>query len=259
MDTVERALDALRRGEPVIVADGAERENEADLILAAEHATAERIRFMVRHTSGLICVALPGQRLDELDLLLMVPSNSESYGTAFTVSVDCLHGTTSGISAGDRATTIRALVDPTRRPEDFARPGHVFPLRARPGGVLQRPGHTEAAVDLTRLAGLTPAGVLCELVNPDGTMTRGAALLRFAEEHQLVTITIEQVIAFRRRHEKVVLLHRHCLTGQGPGADTCDCHLQLDLAMARIADDGRGVIVPLRTEPAGSAPLVALG
>src|SRR5882724_8992229 len=156
MDTVENALAALRRGEPVIVLDHPERENEADLILAAEQATAESIRFMVRHTSGLICVALPGDRLDELDLPLMVPANSESRGCAFTVSVDCRSGTTTGISAGDRATTIRALVDPTRRPEDFARPGHVFPLRAKPGGVLQRQGHTEAALDLTRLAGLAP-------------------------------------------------------------------------------------------------------
>lgn len=242
MDTVESALDALRRGEPVIVLDHAERENEADLILAAEHATAERVRFMVRHTSGLICVALPGERLDELDLPLMVPANSESFGTAFTVSVDCLSGTTTGISAGDRATTIRALADPARRPEDFDRPGHVFPLRAKPGGVLQRPGHTEAAVDLPRLAGLTPAGVLAELVNPDGTMTRGQALTRFAAEHALVTITVEQIVAFRRRHEKVVLLH-------------------LDCAQARMADDGRSVIIHLRTDQefVSPEPLVALG
>jgi 3,4-dihydroxy 2-butanone 4-phosphate synthase / GTP cyclohydrolase II len=198
-DRIEDALQAMARGEMVVVVDNEDRENEGDIILAAEHATPEAVAFMVRHTSGMLCVALPGERLDRLDLPLMVERNTETLRTAYTVTVDYRHGTTTGISAADRAATIRALVDPAVSPQDFNRPGHVFPLRAVPGGVLHRPGHTEAAVDLARLAGLRPGGVLAEIVNEDGTMARRPQLERFAREHDLVMITISDLIAYRRR------------------------------------------------------------
>ncbi len=201
---VEDALAAIARGEMVVVVDDADRENEGDLILAAEKATPEAIAFMVRHTSGLLCSPLTGERLDALDLPLMVPQNTESFRTAFTVSVDAIRGTTTGISAADRAATIAALVDPATRPEDLARPGHVFPLRARPGGVLERPGHTEAAVDLARLAGLRPAGVLAEIVNDDGTMARRPELERFAREHGLVMLAIADLVRYRGASEPLV-------------------------------------------------------
>ena len=173
---IEHAIDAIGRGELVVVVDDADRENEGDLIMAAERVTAERMAFMIRHTSGVICMPVEGARLDELYLPLMVANNTESQRTAFTVSVDARHGTTTGISAPDRATTVKALLDPATRPGDLARPGHIFPLRYRDGGVLKRAGHTEAAVDLARLAGCFPAGVLAEVVNDDGTMARLPAL-----------------------------------------------------------------------------------
>jgi 3,4-dihydroxy-2-butanone 4-phosphate synthase len=199
-DRVRAAVAAFARGELVVVVDDEDRENEGDLIMAAEKATPERVAFMVRHTSGLLCVPLPGERLDALGLPLMVPTNTESMRTAFTVSVDARRGTTTGISAADRATTIRALVDPSTRPDDLARPGHVFPLRYRPGGVLARPGHTEAAVDLARLGGSPrPGGVLAEVINPDGSMARRAELERFAAEHGLVLITIAELAAYLGR------------------------------------------------------------
>jgi 3,4-dihydroxy 2-butanone 4-phosphate synthase/GTP cyclohydrolase II len=194
---VQAAVAAIGRGEMVIVADDAERENEGDLIMAAEKATPEAIGFMIRHTSGVLCVPLPGERLDALRIPLMVPTNTEAMRTAFTVSVDAHQGTTTGISAQDRATTIRALVDPATRPDDLARPGHVFPLRAREGGVLARRGHTEAAVDLARLARLAPAGVLAELMNPDGSMARGPELELFAAEHHLEQLTVAELVDYR--------------------------------------------------------------
>jgi 3,4-dihydroxy 2-butanone 4-phosphate synthase / GTP cyclohydrolase II len=194
---IEDAVAAVARGEMVVVVDDVDRENEGDLIMAAEKVTAAAIAFMVRHTSGVICAPLTGERLDALEVGLMVPSNTESQRTAFTVTVDARHGTTTGISAADRAATIRALVDPATRPADLARPGHIFPLRARPGGVLARPGHTEAAVDLARLAGLTPAGVLAEVINDDGTMARMPELEQFAAEHGLVLISIADLAAYR--------------------------------------------------------------
>src|SRR5581483_8292988 len=202
---VEAAVAAIAAGGFVVVVDDEDRENEGDLIMAAERVTPEAIAFMVRHTSGLVCVGMTGERLDELDIGLMVERGTEALGTAFTVSVDVREGTTTGISAADRAATIRALVDPASAPADFARPGHVFPLPARPGGVLRRPGHTEAAVDLATLAGLSPAGVLCELVRPDGAMARGDDLAAFAAEHGLPLITIDELIAHRRRREQLVL------------------------------------------------------
>ncbi|MBK9178347.1 MAG: bifunctional 3,4-dihydroxy-2-butanone-4-phosphate synthase/GTP cyclohydrolase II [Acidimicrobiales bacterium] len=201
---IEEAVAAIARGDIVVVVDDEDRENEGDLIMAAEFATPEAIAFFVRHTSGVICVPLTGERCEELDLPLMVEHNTEAQRTAFTDSVDYRHGTTTGISAADRAATIRALIDPATRPGDLARPGHIFPLRYRPGGVLKRAGHTEAAVDLARMAGLYPAGVLCEIVNEDGTMARVPDLERFCAEHGLLLISIADLIRHRRRTEKLV-------------------------------------------------------
>ena len=205
-DSVDAAIVAIAAGGIVVVADDEDRENEGDLIMAADSTDAESIAFFVRHTSGLICIALTGERCDELQLPPMVAAteNTESHGTAFTCSVDLREGTTTGISAEDRAATITALADPTRRARDFNRPGHVFPLRARPGGVLKRAGHTEAAVDLARLAGRTPAGVLCEVVLDDGAMARIPDLALFAKQHSLPFISIADLIRYRRVNEKLV-------------------------------------------------------
>ena len=202
--TIPEAIEDVARGRMVIVVDDADRENEGDLIVAAEKVTPETIAFMVRYTSGVICMPLMGERLDELHIPLMVAANTDHQRTAFTVSVDARRGVTTGISAADRATTIRTLIDPETRPEDVLRPGHIFPLRYREGGVLRRAGHTEAAVDLARLAGLYPAGVLCETVNDDGTMARLPDLARFATEHDLRLISIADLIEYRRRREVLV-------------------------------------------------------
>jgi 3,4-dihydroxy 2-butanone 4-phosphate synthase/GTP cyclohydrolase II len=204
---IEDAIAAIGEGEMVIVVDDADRENEGDLIMAAEYATADKIAFFLNHTSGVICTPLTGDRLDALDLPPMVSesTNTESQRTAFTVSVDYRHGTTTGISASDRAATIAALIDPATRPADLARPGHTFPLRYRSGGVLKRGGHTEAAVDLARMAGLYPAGVLCEIVNQDKTeMARLPDLETFAKKHGLLLISIADLIRYRRQREKLV-------------------------------------------------------
>jgi 3,4-dihydroxy 2-butanone 4-phosphate synthase/GTP cyclohydrolase II len=201
---IENAIAAIARGELVIVVDDADRENEGDLIIAAESMTPEAMAFMIRHTSGVICMPVEGQRLDELRLPLMVADNTESQRTAFTVSVDARHGTSTGISAADRCTTVHALLADATRPEDLARPGHIFPLRYREGGVLKRAGHTEAAVDLARLAGLIPAGVICEISNPDGTMARVPELVPYAARHGLKMITIAQLIEHRRRTERLI-------------------------------------------------------
>jgi 3,4-dihydroxy 2-butanone 4-phosphate synthase/GTP cyclohydrolase II len=201
---IDSAIAAIQRGELVIVVDDADRENEGDLIMAAEAMTPDAMAFMIRHTSGVICMPLEGARLDELHLPLMVADNTESQRTAFTVSVDARMGTSTGISAADRSATVHALLDPATRPDDFARPGHIFPLRYREGGVLKRAGHTEAAVDLARLAGMQPAGVLAEVVNDDGTMARMPRLEQFAEEHGLQLISIADLIRYRRQREKLV-------------------------------------------------------
>ncbi len=203
-DPIEDAIAAIGRGELVVVVDDEDRENEGDLIMAAESATEQAIAFIVNHSSGVICAPLLDERADELDLPLMVAQNTEAMRTAFTITVDYRHGTTTGISAADRALTIRALVDPTTTAADFARPGHIFPLRGRPGGVLKRAGHTEAAIDLAQLAGLKPAGVLCEIVRPDGTMARVPDLIEFCSEHGLVFVSIADLIRYRRRNEKLV-------------------------------------------------------
>lgn len=197
-NTIEDALAALANGQMIVVVDDEDRENEGDLILAAEHATPASVAFMVRHTSGMLCVALQGDRLDELGLPMMVERNSDSMQTAYTVTVDYRHGTTTGISAADRSATIRALVDQKATGSDFNRPGHVFPLRAVEGGVLQRPGHTEATVDLARLAGLRPGGVLAEIVNDDGSMARRHDLEIFSRTHGLLIITIADLVNYRR-------------------------------------------------------------
>jgi 3,4-dihydroxy 2-butanone 4-phosphate synthase/GTP cyclohydrolase II len=202
--TIDDAVAAISRGEIVVVVDDEDRENEGDLIMAAEAATPESIAFFVRHTSGVICVPLTGDRLDELDIPLMVRENTESQRTAFTYSVDYRHDITTGISAGDRSRTIQGLIDPGTRPNDLARPGHIFPLRYSEGGVLKRAGHTEAAVDLARMAGLYPAGVLCEIVNDDGTMARVPDLVEFCREHDLLMISIAELVRYRRQNEKLV-------------------------------------------------------
>ena len=283
---IENAVAAIKRGEIVIVVDDADRENEGDLIMAAEAMTTEAMAFMIRHTSGVICMPVEGSRLDELRLPLMVADN-----TAFTVSVDARLGTSTGISAADRATTVHAVLDPATKPEDLARPGHIFPLRYREGGVLKRAGHTEAAVDLARLAGMHPAGVLAEVVNDDGTMARMPRLEAFAAEHGLQLISIADLIRYRRHREKLVRrvseariptrhgdftgyvfeslldgtehmafvcgevagkenvlvrVHSECLTGDVFGSMRCDCGLQLDAAMELIAREGTGVVVYLR-------------
>ena len=289
--TIPDAVAAIARGEIVVVVDDEDRENEGDLIMAAESATAEKIAFFVRHTSGVICTPLTGDRLDELDIPLMVRDNTEAQRTAFTYSVDFRHNTSTGISAADRAATIQALIDPATRPGDLARPGHIFPLRYAPGGVLKRAGHTEAAVDLARMAGMYPSGVLCEIVNDDGTMARVPDLVKFCKEHGLLLISIAELIRYRRQNEKLVKriseariptewgdftcyvyenvldgqqhvamvkgavqgqdnvlvrVHSECLTGDVFGSLRCDCGIQLDKSMERIAEEGLGVVVYLR-------------
>ncbi len=202
--TIEEALDEIAAGRMVIVTDDENRENEGDLVMAAEKVTPEAINFMVRHGRGLVCVPMTGERLDELELRQMVDRGGDHMGTAFTVSVDARQGVSTGISAAERAHTVRTLVDPRTRPSALVRPGHIFPLRAREGGVLRRPGHTEAAVDLARLADLYPAGVICEIMNEDGSMARVPDLLAFAERHGLRVITIADLIHYRMRHESLV-------------------------------------------------------
>lgn len=199
--TIDQALVTLADGRMIIVVDNEDRENEGDIVVAADVITADQIAFMMKHARGLICTPMTADRLDELDIPLMVTRNSDSMQTAFTVSVDYIPGTSTGISAQDRAATIRALVDPATRPQQLSRPGHIFPLRANSLGVLGRPGHTEAAVDLARLAGFSAAGVICEIANDDGTMSRLPQLVEFARTHDLPIITIEDLIEYRTATE----------------------------------------------------------
>ncbi|GGI07462.1 bifunctional 3,4-dihydroxy-2-butanone-4-phosphate synthase/GTP cyclohydrolase II [Egicoccus halophilus] len=289
--TIDEAVEIIRAGGMVIVVDDEDRENEGDLVLAADAATPEQLAFVVNHTSGVVCVPMFGEDLDRLRIPMMVVDNEDPKGTAYTVSVDAVEGTSTGISAADRARTIQVLADPDSGPLDVHRPGHVFPLRYHPGGVLRRPGHTEASVDLARLAGRRPAAVIAEVVNPDGSMARVPDLERFAAEHDLVIVTIADLVAHRREREQLVervavaklptpygdwrmigyrsdadgtesiallhgepegranvlvRMHSECLTGDVFRSLRCDCGPQLDLAMARIADEGEGVIVYLR-------------
>jgi len=281
---IEEVIEAISRGEMVVMVDDEDRENEGDLIIAAEDATPDKVGMMLRHTSGIICLPIVGERLDELDLPMMVTDNTDVRRTAFTVSIDAAQGTTTGISATDRCRTIKTVLDPDTKPGDLARPGHMYPLRYEPGGVLKRAGHTEAAVDLARLAGKYPAGVLAEIMNDDGTVARLPELERFAKEHELAMGTIADLIAYRRRTEKLVervvearvptghgtftavgyrslvddrqhlgdgeavltRVHSECLTGDVFGSLRCDCGQQLDQALARIGEAGRGVVLYIR-------------
>ncbi|MCL0087315.1 bifunctional 3,4-dihydroxy-2-butanone-4-phosphate synthase/GTP cyclohydrolase II [Dehalococcoidia bacterium] len=202
--TIPEAIEDLKSGKFIIVVDDEGRENEGDIIVAAEKVTPEAINFMAKHARGLICVPMNGKRLDELRIPLMVRENTAPFDSAFTVSVEARHKVTTGISARDRATTVKVLIDPTTRPDDIVSPGHMFPLRAREGGVLVRAGHTEAAVDLARLAGLYPAAVICEVMNDDGTMARLPDLERLATEYGFKIVSVAQLIAYRRRHDTLV-------------------------------------------------------
>jgi len=203
-NTIEEVLADIRDGKMVIITDDPSRENEGDLVMAAEKATPDAINFMVMHARGLVCTPITHERAQQLGLQRMVLENRESQKTAFTVSVDAAHGVTTGISAADRAAVARVLVDPNATPQDLVQPGHIFPLQAKEGGVLQRAGHTEAAVDLARLAGLQPAGVICEIMNDDGTMARLPDLLQFAAKHGLKIATVEDLIAHRRQNERLI-------------------------------------------------------
>jgi len=195
---IAAALDAMRAGIPVILLDDFDRENEADLIVAAEHITTDTMALMIRECSGIVCVCLPDEKVRALELPPMAPENGSRFGTPFTVSIEARHGVTTGVSAADRVTTIRAAIAHDARPDDVVRPGHVFPLRATPGGVLARAGHTEGSVDLARLAGLQPAAVLCELMNADGTMMRGEQIEQFAAERDFPILTIAELIQWRK-------------------------------------------------------------
>ena len=275
---IEDVIAAIARGEIVVMVDDEDRENEGDFIMAAEFASAEKLAFIVRYSTGVVCAPLTDERCDDLRLPLMVEQNTESQRTAFTDTVDLIEGTTTGISAADRAATLRGLSDPTLSFKSFARPGHIFPLRARNGGVLKRAGHTEAGVDLARLAGCEPAAVICEIQNDDGTMMRLPDLRKFCAEHNLLLSSIAQLIEYRRHNERLVermgeasvptvdniehlafvkgtitgkepvlvRVHSECLTGDVFGSRRCDCGPQLDTAMQLIDEAGAGVIVYLR-------------
>jgi 3,4-dihydroxy 2-butanone 4-phosphate synthase/GTP cyclohydrolase II len=294
LDPVEDAIADVAAGRAVVVVDDEDRENEGDLIFAASKSTPELMAFTIRHSSGVICVPMPGAILDRLEIPLMTPHNKDRMRTAYTLSVDARDGVSTGISAADRSHTAKVLADSATESWELTRPGHVFPLRYREGGVLARRGHTEAAVDLARMAGLTPVGVLVEVVNDDGTMKRGQQLRDFADEHGLKLISIEQMVHHRRRTESHVhrvaetrlptrlgqftamgyriaiddsehvalvygdpadlgrdepvltRVHSECLTGDVFGSSRCDCGPQLQEAMERIVEEGRGVVVYLR-------------
>jgi 3,4-dihydroxy 2-butanone 4-phosphate synthase/GTP cyclohydrolase II len=288
---IGEAIEEIRAGRMVIVVDDADRENEGDFIMAAEKATPEAINFMATHGRGIICMPCEGSRLEELRIPLMVAGKEGSFDTAFAVSIDAKGSTTTGTSAYDRAATVKAMCHPDTRPEDIQMPGHVFPLRAHDGGVLKRAGHTEAAVDLARLAGLFPAGVICEIMHADGTMARLPELRRVAEDHGLKLISIASLIEHRRKQEKLVRkvaeaaiptvygefrahayeslvdgrvhvalamgavgdgqqilvrVHSECLTGDVFHSLRCDCGTQLDSALGKIAQEGRGVVLYIR-------------
>ena len=298
-DDIADALAAIRNGECVVVVDDERRENEGDLICAAEFATPEQINFMATEARGLICLAMQGSRLDQLDLPLMVDRNTDSNQTAFTVSIDAgpEFGVTTGISAEDRARTIQIALNPNTKPIDLRRPGHIFPLRAKKGGVLKRAGHTEAAVDLSELSGLSPAGLICEIQNSDGSMARLPQLHNYARSWNLKLISIADLIRYRLENQRfvhrkakaklpslfggfnaigykneldgsehvalvkgtpgdlkepvLVRMHSECLTGDAFGSLRCDCRPQLEAALARIEQEGEGVVVYLRQEGRG--------
>jgi 3,4-dihydroxy 2-butanone 4-phosphate synthase/GTP cyclohydrolase II len=294
--TIEDALEDIRQGKFVVVVDASDRENEGDLTIAAQFATPEAVNFMATHGRGLICLCLTDERCDELALEQMTDRNETPFGTAFTVSIEAREGVSTGISAHDRARTIQVAIDPSKGPGDLVQPGHVFPLRARAGGVLQRAGQTEAAVDLARLAGLNPAGVVCEVMKDDGTMARVPDLVEYCALHDLKMITVEDLIEYRGRTEKLVerltsvrmptpfgdftavafrekltgkhhvalvkgqvdgeedvlvRVHSECLTGDVFHSLRCDCGEQLELALARIGSEERGVLLYMAQEGRG--------
>ncbi len=294
--TIEEALEDIRAGKMVVVCDAEERENEGDLVLAAQFATPETINFMAKHARGLICLALTPERCNELELDLMPAKNEPDLETAFTVSIDAREGVTTGISADDRARTVQVAIDPRSQAEDLNHRGHIFPLKAKEGGVLERSGHTEAAVDLARMAGLNPSGVICEILNEDGTMARVPDLERYSAEHGLKMVTVADLIAYRREKDKLVervvearlptafgefdvvgfrslvdekhhvamvkgdisgaedvlvRVHSECLTGDVFHSLRCDCGQQLEDALARIEDEGQGVLLYLAQEGRG--------
>jgi 3,4-dihydroxy 2-butanone 4-phosphate synthase/GTP cyclohydrolase II len=294
--SIEAAIDAFRDGRMIIVVDDEDRENEGDLTVAAEKITPEIINFMAKEGRGLICMPMTEERLEELDIPQMVPQNTARFETAFCVSIEAKYVTSTGISAADRAATVLAAIDAKTRPSDLARPGHMFPLKAVNGGVLVRAGQTEAAVDLARIAGLYPAGVICEILNEDGTMARVPELTRFARRHKLPMITIADLIKYRMKTEALVRrvasaalptdhgefrviafesgldkethvalvkgeigngenvmvrVHSRCLTGDVFHSARCDCGPQLDTAMTRIEQEGRGVLLYLNQEGRG--------
>jgi len=296
--TVEEAIAEIAAGRMIIVVDDEDRENEGDLTMAAEACTPETVAFIRKYASGVICVPMISERLEQLELPQMVQRNEARLGTAFTVSVDAREGITTGISAIDRARTIRVLADPNAKPQDLVKPGHIFPLRAREGGVLVRAGQTEAAVDLCRLAGLQPVGVICEITNPDGSMSRLPQLKPFAKRHGLKMITVKELIAYRMARETLVerlatakmptkygeftihayrarfgnttaeevaltmgdvadgapvllRVHSECLIGDALASERCDCGAQLEAALKRIGEEGRGVLLYLRQEGRG--------
>jgi 3,4-dihydroxy 2-butanone 4-phosphate synthase/GTP cyclohydrolase II len=294
--SIEEAIEAVRAGRMIIVVDDEDRENEGDLTMAASTVTPDAVNFMARHGRGLICLALMPDRLNALEIPLEASNNAARRDTAFCVSIDAQFGTSTGISAADRALTVKVAIAPDTKPQDLARPGHVFPLRARPGGVMVRAGHTEAAVDLARIAGLESAGVICEIMNDDGTMARVPELTRFAKKHGLLMVTIADLIKYRMRTERLVRrvasaelptehgafrifayetqvdtethialvrgdiddgkdvlvrVHSKCLTGDVFHSGRCDCGAQLETALARIAQEGRGVLLYLNQEGRG--------
>ncbi len=294
--SIDEAILAIQEGRMVILVDDEDRENEGDLTMAADKITPEAVNFMAIHGRGLICVSLMDERADELDLLPMVSVNTASLGTAFTVSVDAKQNVTTGISAGDRAETIRQIVDPGTKPYDLARPGHIFPLRAKDGGVLVRAGQTEGSVDLARLAGLSPVGVICEIMSPDGTMSRVPELKEFGKTHNLKLVTIQDLVEYRMRRESLiervsetmiptrfgtfqvktyqgtiggeiylafilgdpmpednvlVRVHSQCLTGDVFGSFRCDCGSQLEAALEKIREEGKGVLLYVTQEGRG--------
>jgi len=293
---IEDAIEDIRAGRMVIVVDDPDRENEGDLTIAAEKVTPEIINFMATHGRGLICLPMMRERLEQLEIPLMVDDNSSKFNTAFCVSIEGKKDVSTGISAADRSATVMTAIDPEARPDDLARPGHMFPLRAEDGGVLRRAGQTEAAVDLARMAGLYPAGVICEIMNEDGTMARVPELEKFAAEHDLKIINIADLIRYRLSTERfvrrvasprlptrfgefrlyayenqidnkthvalvmgevagdepvLIRVHSECLTGDAFFSQRCDCGPQLETAMQRIAEEGRGIIVYLRQEGRG--------
>ena len=294
--TIEAAIEAFRDGKMIIVVDDEDRENEGDLTIAAEKITPAAINFMAKHSRGLICMPMTEERLAELDVPLMVSQNTTTFDTAFCVSIEAKGVTSTGISAADRAATVLAAIDSKTRPADLARPGHMFPLRARNGGVLVRAGQTEAAVDLARIAGLYPAGVICEIMNEDGTMSRVPELTKFARKHKLLMITVADLIQYRMQnealvrrvasaslptdhgdfrviayeslidrethvalvkgeigkgHDVTVRVHSRCLTGDVFHSSRCDCGPQLEAAMEKIREAGRGVLLYLNQEGRG--------